>query len=497
MSGDKLGSDATIDLGRIHATPGQHAALGPTRLHMGDGHINRLESISNPDSEARHLVALPAPANAHDHGRGLRTLAFGAADQALETWLAELVQEPRVDPYLRAAVGFARMAEGGICASNHCHNTQDGKHLLEEARGVARAARDVGLRVAFAVPFAGRNSIVYGDLAPLLAHLPEQDHARLISMRAPSRTLEENMRLVDEIAELECENFKVQYGPVGPQWVDDNAMARIAEASALTGRRVHMHLLETRLQREWADQHYKQGLIHHLDQIGLLSSRLTLAHAVWLTHAECELLAERGVSLSANLSSNIRLRSGMPQWHNFLSSGLKFGLGLDGMSCDDDEDMLREMRMAWRQIKLEPGNGAFGLDNFFTAACVHGRLGITGEDGGGMIAEGAPADILVLDSRRILADVLPHARTDDLPLILARASKRDISRLIVGGRSIVEDGRCTSVDLPQLEAHLLCAAEEAFRNNPPDLAAMDRLRNALTAHYGLQASAERLCRHHH
>jgi cytosine/adenosine deaminase-related metal-dependent hydrolase len=86
------------------------------------------------------LLAMPALANAHDHGRGLRTLAHGTADAPLELWLPELARQPRLDPYLNAALAFARMATGGICATNHCHNTQDSARLLEEATAVSRAA---------------------------------------------------------------------------------------------------------------------------------------------------------------------------------------------------------------------------------------------------------------------------------------------------------------------------------------------------------------------
>lgn len=478
-----------VDVAQVFVRPGIEAPLGASRLHLDAGRIVRIEALADLPTAARHHVALPAPADAHDHGRGLRTLAFGARDQSLETWLPELAFEPRVDPYLRAAVAFARMAEGGIAAANHCHNTQDSQALLREAEGVACAARDVGLRIGFSVPFAGRNGVVYGPLEPLLAHLPAADHARVRAMRQPTRTLQQNFALVEQIAQLEHEGFSVQYGPVGPQWVDDEAMAAIAQASAHTGRRVHMHLFETQRQRAWADAHYPRGLLRHLDGIGLLSPRLTVAHAVWLDDDDCALLAERGVTVSANVSSNLRLRSGLPPWRRYLDAGLRFGLGLDGMSLDDDEDMLREMRLAWHQLQTADadadadGDERFALGDLFRAVCVHGRQSITGADGGGELAPGAPADILVLDTRRLSRDVLAEAPDHGLERLIARMTKRDIHRLIVGGRSVVHDARCQSVDLPALEAALTADAEAAWQRQPPDAPAIERLRVAVRAHY--------------
>ena len=99
-----------------------------------------------PSDDASRTLILPALSNAHDHGRGMRTTAFGAGDDALEVWIAALGREPATDPYLRAAVAFARMAEAGIATLNHCHNSADPARLVQEAEAVSRAARDVGLR---------------------------------------------------------------------------------------------------------------------------------------------------------------------------------------------------------------------------------------------------------------------------------------------------------------------------------------------------------------
>jgi cytosine/adenosine deaminase-related metal-dependent hydrolase len=130
--------------------------------------------------------------------------------------------------------------------------------------------------------------------------------------------------------------------------VEDAILERIAEGSALSGRRVHMHLYETQATRRNGPRPPIRRAAAHLDAIGLLSERLTVAHGVHLDDADCALLAERGVHVSVNTSSNLRLRSGIAPVARFLRHGVRFGLGLDGMAFDDDEDALRELRVAWR-----------------------------------------------------------------------------------------------------------------------------------------------------
>jgi len=481
-----MAAETSLIVGAVLGTPGSQPSLGPTAIRIVDGRIAAIEP-ADPDSlmpGQPGLIALPAPTNAHDHGRGLRTLAFGAADDTLELWLPALALEPRSDPYLNAAVAFARMAEGGICATNHCHGPQDRTRLFEEAEAVSRAARDVGIRVAFAVPFMNRNRGAYGDIANLLALLEPDDRDAFAASLATPSAIGEHLQLVERIAELETEFFQVQYGPVGPQWVSDDALAALARASAETGRRIHMHLLETVRQREWADSAYADGLIAFLDRIGFLSPRLTVAHGVWLRPDECELLARRGVTVAINLSSNLRLRSGLPPVQAFGEAGLRFGIGLDASSFDDDEDMLREIRLLWRSYRGFAATNLLSRKDVFDAALVHGRKTVTGGDAGGALAVGAPADLLVLDLAAMSTDVL-YADFDVTDLLLTRMAKRHISRLMVGGRTIVEDGACVSVDLPKLEHALTRVAKASRDAAPPDDPRIARLQQAIAAYYRL------------
>jgi cytosine/adenosine deaminase-related metal-dependent hydrolase len=478
------GPQSTIFVGIAMCRPGIDAPLGPAAIQIEDGRIAAIETVEAGDlpTGAENLLALPAPTNAHDHGRGLRTIGFGAGDDRLEAWLPALNLEPRSDPYLNAAVALARMAEGGIAATNHCHGTQDRAHLFEEAESVSRAARDVGIRVAFAVPFMNRNRGVYGPPSGLADLLETDDRNAFLASIAHPQPVGEMLAATERIAALEHEFFQVQYGPVGPQWVSDEALAAIAQASARTGRRIHMHFFETRRQRDWADAAYEGGLVRYLDAIGLLSPRLTLAHGVWLKPDECALLAERGVSISVNLSSNLRLGSGLPPVGTFREAGLGFGIGLDALSFDDDEDMLRETRLLWRHYRGCADGRIVGHRDVFDAALIHGRRTVLGDDGGGRLEAGAPADLMVLDIGAMSADFV--RREVEIPdLLLTRATKRHLIRLVVAGRTVVEHGACVTVPLSRLEKSLTESAKAARAAAPADEGRIARMQQAVHAYY--------------
>ncbi len=243
---------------------------------------------------AEPFLAMPPLANAHDHARTVRSSSLGASSKPLETWLHYLALVPSIDPYLAAAVSLARSALGGAgVVMVHYTRVHGFTDLPAEAKEVARAARDVGVRVGFAVALRDRNPLVYGPSEPILAALPALSREEIARkfIRTPL-PVKEMITLVDAVAAAAGSSvFDVQYGPNAVQWCTTGLLEAVAEASAGTGRRVHMHLLETRYQRSWADAEFPDGIVRYLDGIGLLSPRLTLAHCTWARPDELELNA--------------------------------------------------------------------------------------------------------------------------------------------------------------------------------------------------------------
>ena len=477
-------SSRTFSFRRLLAAPGQEAALRDAVVTVEDGRIRSIRPDVAPAGRAapEDLLVLPAMVNAHDHGYGLRPLALGGVDDALECWIASLTGRPTIDPRLEAAIAFGRMAHSGIGATVHCHNSLAADRLAAEAAGVAQAAADVGIRVAFSCPILDRNAFAYGDQGALLPHLDPVDQTLLTAAMSRTGPAEHLVDQVEAIAAaFESERFQVQYGPIGPQWCQDSTLERIARASADHGRRVHMHLLESPRQREWLDFAYPQGILRHLDAIGLLSPRLAVAHGVQLTAPECELLAERGVTVAVNTSSNLRLRSGVAPIFRFLSHGLRFGFGLDGGAHDDDQDYFRDLRLTWR---LHNGTGlapALPPARLFEAVYRDGGRIIDGTEDYGTIGAGARADLVALDYAAMSADFLVESE-DEVDVLLIRATASHVRHLIVDGRDVLRDGHLANLDLAEMEGELLARARKEA-GLPPEQPARDRHRREAVRRY--------------
>lgn len=433
--------------------PGHEAAMSNGVIDIDADRISGVRA-STTIADGRGLLAMPALSNAHDHGRGMSTLLIGAADDALEVWLPALAAHPAVDPYAVNALAFARMARSGCSSILHCHVPQNFNRLPDEAAVVAKAVNDIGIRLGFVVPLRDRNRLVIGDNDAFLAALDAPTRELIVrTWLGPLPDIRRQLEIVDEIGTLQAPHFDVQYGPVSPHWCSDELLAGVAEASARSGRRIHMHLLETRLQREWGNSTYREGLIPHLDGLGLLSPRLTVAHCVWLRPDEMELFAERGVTIAVNTGSNLRLRSGTAPLQYLVEAGLKVAFGMDGLTLDDDADMLRELRLAHLFHAGRGLEAGVPAKRIFDGTLATGHRVAGGREDFGVLEAGRPADIAVLDYDKLTFCGVPGA-INESDAILGRASDTHLRRLVVGGRDVVVDGRVIGIDEDALAADI-------------------------------------------
>ncbi len=467
-----------------HILPGPPTEpVGPARLAL-EG--ERIGQVTLHGGGAPSLLAMPALANAHDHARAARSSSIGAGGKPLEAWIHYLAMLPAVDAYVASAVSLSHAALGGAgTVMVHYTRVQGLTDYVTEAKAVAKAAADVGVRVGFAVALRDRNPLVYGPSEPILAALsPAAAHEiRTRFLRTPM-PVKEQIALVEAVAAAcDAPDFNVQYGPAAVQWCSDPLLRAVAEASERSGRRIHMHCLETRYQRDWADREFSDGIIGYLDEIGFLSPRLTLAHCTYARPDELDLLAERGVTISVNTSSNLGIRSGIAPLAQIKNSGCRVALGIDGLAFDEDDDSLREMRLA----HLLHGGRGFEVDvsrdDILTMVCRNGRFSVLNRDDGGAIVAGAPADILLLDWARVDDDRL-QADLDPRDLLFSRVTADHIEELIVGGRTIVKNGRVACIDYPALREELLARFRSLIGGNAKLGAALKEMEQAIATNFG-------------
>lgn len=456
-------------LSAAHVFTGTERGLVPqASIAYADGLITEVSTGAVTSPQTNRLV-IPALVNAHDHARPSMT-SFGASGMPLESWILRSAFGTPPDAYLAAAVSLARSARAG-CGGVMIHYTRpsDKLPIVDEAIAIGKAASDVGIRLAFALAVRDQNPLIYGDSGDVLSALSDEDRSTIQDLFIrPSPFPAEYLERVEAIhAAIAGPTIDVQYGPAGVQWCSPALLEAIAEHSSATGRRVHMHLLETIYQRQWADRAFPGGVVRYLKDIGLLSNRLTVAHCIHARPDELDMIAESGATIVTNFSSNLHLHSGFAPIADAHRRGCNIAVGIDGVALDEDDDLIREMRL------VQMAHGGLGFERtwsraeFLSLAIRNGRRSI-GARGTGVLVAGEAADFVVLDIGQLDRDAIMPV--DPIDMLFARGNRNCVREVVVDGRTICRDGKLTGVDLDAMESEI----RGMYRANLPQYAALER-----------------------
>jgi isopenicillin N synthase-like dioxygenase len=176
------------------------------------------------------------------------------------------------------------------------------------------------------------------------------------------------------------------------------------------------------------------------------------------------LIASSGAVIATNPSSNLHLRSGVAPISEAIKRGCRVALGVDASALDEDDDILREMRLGHFLHGGWGFDGAIERGVWLSAIVGNGRFA-NGAPGSGELAVGEPADILVLDLDALDRDAV--MAVEPIDFVFARATAAHVSGLIVAGEEVVRDERLARVDLKAAEAEL----RQQYRMNMPSRAA--------------------------
>jgi cytosine/adenosine deaminase-related metal-dependent hydrolase len=403
-------------------------------------------------------IILPGFVNAHHHV-GLTPLQLGSPDHALELWFASRLSARPLDRYLDTLYSAFEMIASGITTVQHIHGWSPGPidAIFGTAQQILRAYREIGMRASYSYAVREQNRFIYESDEALLAALPEPAASQMAAVLKPQQfPFEDNMTLYDRlVAENEGQTLtKIQLAPANLHWCSDNALSEIESRSARDQVPMHMHLLETAYQKEYARRRTGTTAVKHLAKLGLLSPRLTLGHAVWLTEEDIELVAAHGVCLCHNCSSNFRLRSGMAPLNEFARRGITVAVGIDEAGLNDDRDMLQEMRLILNVHRVP------GMDDVpptcpqvLRMATEHGAATTPFAGRIGRLEPGRLADFVVINHRRAL-----YPYQDDhigiLDAIIQRAKTGAVDATVIGGVTVYENGRFTQVDRDAILAEI-------------------------------------------
>ncbi|ONH31041.1 amidohydrolase family protein [Pseudofrankia asymbiotica] len=240
---------------------------------------------------------------------------------------------------------------------------------------------------------------------------------------------------------------------VGHYLASDELLVGAAQLAEELDTGFTMHLAPSVDDRHAYAERSGRGPAEHLAELGVLSPRLLLGHAVWMSEREIATLAETGTAVACCPWAYLRLGQGLTRAGRhvpFLRSGGRLALGCDAHNAGDRVDVLGAARLLAGLSQDAPVEGVPPLraHEAFEVATVGGAEAIGLGEVTGALVEGRQADLVVF-------------RTDDpawVPLgeharqLVWNAPTHTVRDVLVAGRPVVRDGHVTTLDESELWA---------------------------------------------
>lgn len=200
---------------------------------------------------------------------------------------------------------------------------------------------------------------------------------------------------------------------------------------------IHIHLSETMDEEKTIRERYAQSATEYLNDVDLFDVPVVLAHGIYISDSDLEIIKNIKGGISHNPISNCKLSSGICNVTKLRENGINVGIGTDGIGSTTTLDMFEEMKMAAYLQKvntMEPTS--INAYEILKMATIEGAkvLGLDNEIG--TIEVGKKADIILIDNNKTHL----YPENDICANLVYSANGADVDTVIIDGK-IVMQGR--------------------------------------------------------
>jgi 5-methylthioadenosine/S-adenosylhomocysteine deaminase len=399
--------------------------------------------------DATDSIVMPGLVNAHAHSPS--NLVKGTWSRLpLEIWRQYLRAAWREYSdeaiYVSAQLGIAEMIRTGTTSvMDHFFTGSKTAHM--GALHAVEAMHDAGMRGGLALTLSDRE---YGQTVGVdtsaVADEAREEMNR-ISDYEGSETLDQFIVFAGKTRQRTSLVAPI-VGPSAPHRCTDALLKRCMQTAIDLDTTLHVHVCETKGQFLQGRKLFGRTPVAHLDEIGILNERMSMAHCVWFTDDDIRRTADRGTVAIHNPASNGKLGSGLMRFDDMVAAGVRVGIATDGSGSNDTQNMFESIRMAGvmhnkhdRDFEQWPSPEAI-----LKAATSGGAqaLGLAGK--AGMIEAGRLADLLVLTTNSYHFSPL----NDVINQIVYCENGISITDVMIDGRWVMRDRKLTTIDEARL-----------------------------------------------
>ena len=416
------GSGRVFRPGRVDVVGDTVVAVGPEPDPVPDASSAGWPGSGWAEVRVRGLL-LPGLVNTHCHSP--MTLFRGTGENLpLDRWLGEVLwpREAHLTPedvYWGMTLAVAELLRFGVTTT--CE-----MYFFEDA-------------LADAVVASGSRAIVTGGFLRLPGHTPDP------------RWWE---RRLDAVVDLharrhgEAGRLEIGFGPHAAYTVPMRVLAAVADVAVERDALFHIHVAETSGEVDSYRAEHGRSVPAALADAGVFEARTVAAHSVWLSDEDIALYRRHDVAVAHCPQSNAKLASGVAPLVTLLREGIRVGLGTDGPASNNDLDLWEEMRLAALLARLRDGDASALSAREAIELATRGGGAALGREDLGVLSPGSKADMVAM-TMDDPAFVPLHEDSHLVEHLVWSASSRLVTDVWVGGRLVVEDGTCVTVDVAE------------------------------------------------
>ena len=339
-------------------------------------HIDRSECPDATIIDAHNMLAMPGFTDCHSHV--YQTFIKGPLDDLVITeWLVRLFT---FEDYMTDEDYYYATLLSCLSAMRFGTTTINEMGGYEHLDATLQAFEDAGIRVTFGIS---------------TTDIPENEVTPIISIEEALRRSEEVYR------KAHGRNnglMRASVAPAGLPAVSGEMSKALKNWANERGLIFHTHLGEGKIETERVAKMYGlNGEAEALESLGILDKRTLLAHSIWLSDHELDIIARTGAIPVHCPNTNMKISDGIPKIAQMLERGIPVAMGCDGEASSGTKDMVREGKAGsylQKAVTLDPT--VMDAGTTFKMMTVNGARAL-GYDDLGEIKEGNRADLILVN----------------------------------------------------------------------------------------------------
>lgn len=416
----------TMDSSRNVLEDGAIAINNDTIIALGKTEVILQSYTSDSIIDARDCIVIPGLINAHSHipmsyFKGL------ADDLPLQKWLHEYIwplEGKLISPgfvYDSALHGAAEMIKNGITLT---------KDMYFYGNKTAEALTQVGLR---------------GMIGEAILDFALEKNGGISGIGRFAIEQEQEFKANPLI------NFTIS--PHAIYSCSTQTLEKCTEVALDNDFLVQTHLSETESEVTECLKLYGKRPVQYLHELGMLQTKLVMAHGIWVNEEEMELLAEHNNAIAICTESNLKLSAGIAPIKNYFKHKVRCCFATDGVASNNNIDLLSEMDFTAKLHKVINEDPTFmPAEQVLSMATIEAAKALHREQELGSLETGKKADITILDCHSVQGQPM-HNPYSQVIYALGGRAVRDV---IINGAVVLKNHKLIRLD----EAELINTAKK-------------------------------------